>query len=207
MNSERIQAALADISNETDPTLKSLKLASVCSALWRERGVELIVVGGSAIEFLTEGAYASGDLDLCHATGVALPIRDRQEIMGRLGAEGGPRNWRVAGMYLDLLGQVESFAQTPFRRVKGPYGDVLVMKAEDLLVERVLVSIYPQPNPGARACARELTAVALGGAVEMNWKEVLRVADLPEYRNVGECKALVREVADELKVKCPFNPD
>jgi hypothetical protein len=33
------------------------------STLWRERGVELVVVGGSAIEILTEGAYASGDLD------------------------------------------------------------------------------------------------------------------------------------------------
>ena len=207
MNSERIRAALADISSEKDPTLKSLKLASACSALWRERGVDLIVVGGSAIEFLTEGAYASGDLDLCHATPATLPIRDRQEIMGRLGAEGGPRNWRVAGMYLDLLGPVESFAQTPYRRVEGPYGDVLVMKVEDLLVERVLVSVYPQANPVARACARELAVVALGGAVEVNWKEVLRVAGLPEYRNVEECKALVREVADELKVKYPFDSD
>lgn len=207
MNSERIQAALADIFSEKDPTLKSLKLASVCSALWRERGVELVVVGGSAIEFLTEGAYASGDLDLCHLTAAMLPIRDRQEIMGRLGAEGGPRNWRVAGMYLDLLGLVESFAQTPYRRVEGPYGSVLVMKAEDLLVERVLVSVYPQPNAIARACARELAVVALGGAMEMNWNEVLRVAELPEYRNVEECKALVREVADELKVKYPFDSD
>jgi hypothetical protein len=131
MNSERIQAALADISSESDPTLKSLKLASICSSLWRERGVELVVVGGSAIEILTEGAYTSGDLDLCHVTAVTLPIRDRQEIMGRLGAEGGPRNWRVAGMYVDLLGHVESFAQTPYRRVEMPYGDVLVMKVED----------------------------------------------------------------------------
>jgi uncharacterized protein (TIGR03067 family) len=33
-----------------------------------------------------------------------------------------------------------------------PYGAVLVMKVEDLLVERVLVSAYPQPNPTARSC-------------------------------------------------------
>lgn len=47
----------------------------------------------------------------------------------------------------------------------------------------------------------------LGGALEMNWKEVLRVAELPEYRNVEECKTLVREVANELKVKYPFDSD
>jgi hypothetical protein len=207
MDANRIKGALADISAELDATLKSLKLASLCSALWRERGVELVVVGGSAIEFLTEGAYASGDLDMCHATGATLLIRDRQQVMGLLNAEGGPRNWMVAGMYLDLLGPVESFARTPYRRLEGPYGSVLVMKAEDLLVERVLVSTYPQPNATARSCARELAAVALGGGLDMVWAEVLRVANLPEYRNVDECKALVREMADELKVKNPFHPD
>jgi hypothetical protein len=207
MDAKKIQSALADISAEQDPTVKSLKLASLCSALWAEHGVELVVVGGSAIEILTEGAYASGDLDMCHATAATLPVRQRQEIMGLLGAKGGPRNWQVAGMYLDLLGPVESFARTPFRRVEGPFGEVLVMKAEDLLVERVLVSGYPEKNPAALGCARELAVVALGGAVNMNWSEVLRVANLPEYRNVNECKALVRKVANEIKVKNPFDSD
>jgi hypothetical protein len=127
--------------------------------------------------------------------------------MGLLGAKGGPRNWQVAGMYVDVLGPVESFARTSYRRVQGPYGEVQVMKAEDLLVERVLVSVYPGENPAARKCARELAVVALGGAVNMNWSEVLRVANLPEYRNVKECKALVREVANELKIKSPFDSD
>src|SRR5438270_10321666 len=135
MDADQIKRALEDISGEQDATLKSLKLASICSALWAERGVELVVVGGSAIEFLTEGAYASGDLDLCHITAATLPIRERQEVMGWLQAEGGPRNWKVAGMYLDLLGPAESFARTPYRRLEGPYGRVAVMKAEDLLVE------------------------------------------------------------------------
>ncbi len=118
MDAKKIKSALADVTAEQDPTLKSLKLASICSALWAERGVELVVVGGSAIEILTEGAYASGDLDMCHATKATLPVRERQEIMGLLGAKGGPRNWQVAGMYFDLLGPVESFARTPYRRVR-----------------------------------------------------------------------------------------
>lgn len=207
MDAAKIKTALADISAERDPTLKSLKLASLATSLWMERAVELVVVGGSAIEFLTEGAYTSGDLDMCHASKATLPIRERQEVMALLGAEGGPRNWKVAGMYLDLLGPVESFARTPYRRVEGPYGSVLVLKPEDLLVERVLVSTYPQPNETARKCARELAIVALGGGFNMNWDEVLRVANLPEYRNVAECKALVREVADELEIKSPCDSD
>ena len=41
MNSNQIRSALADITAETDPTLKHLKLASIVSAVFRERGVEL----------------------------------------------------------------------------------------------------------------------------------------------------------------------
>ncbi|HAO78092.1 MAG TPA: hypothetical protein DCQ92_03760 [Verrucomicrobia subdivision 3 bacterium] len=206
MDTNKIQSALADITAEQDPTVKSLKMASLCSALWAERGVELVVVGGSAIEILTEGAYASGDLDLCHTT-ASLPIRERQEVMGLLGAKGGPRNWQVAGMYVDVLGFAESFARTPYRRVQAPYGDVLVMKPEDLLVERVLVSVYPGENQTARDCAKKFIAVILGGDIAVNWDEVRRLANLPEYRNLPECEKLVKEVADELKVKSPLHPD
>jgi len=207
MDVKKIKSALADVTAERDPTIKSLKLASLCSALWAEHGVELVVVGGSAIEILTEGAYASGDLDLCHTTAATLPIRQRQEIMGQLGAKGGPRNWQVAGMFVDVLGPAETFARTPYRRVQAPYGDVLVMKPEDLLVERVLVSVYQGENPTARDCAKKLTAMILDGVIPVDWAEVRRLANLPEYRNLPECVQLVQEVADELKTKNPLHPD
>ena len=207
MDAGKIKLAMADITGEADPTLKSIKLASLCSGLWRERGVELVVVGGSAIEILTEGAYASGDLDMCHLTHASLPLRERQELMGLLGAEGGPRNWKVAGMFLDLLGPADSFARTPYRRVRAPYGDVQVMKPEDLLVERVLVSCYPEENLPAKKCAEALAASALRHNLEMDWKEVRRIAELPEYRNLVQCAELVQKVADELKIQSPLHPD
>lgn len=207
MTTELIKVALADITAEKDPTLKSAKLASLCSALWAKHGVELVVVGGSAIEFLTEGAYASGDLDMCHTNKPTLSVAERNEIMGLLGAKGGPRNWQVAGMYLDLLGPAESFARTPFRRIEAPYGSFLVMKPEDLLVERVLMSYYLGESETARKCAKALTSVALRNETPMNWDEVRRIANRPEYRNLPECEKLVKEVADELNVKSPLHPD
>jgi hypothetical protein len=206
MDADLIKRALADISAETDPTLKSAKMASLCSALFGEHGIELVVVGGSGIELLTDGAYASGDLDLCH-TGTAISPRLRHEIMGLLGGTGGPRNWLVAGMYVDILGAVESFAHTPRRVLTGPYGPIKVIQAEDLFVERVLGSFYPQDNQVARNCARVLAAVALRGQLGMDWSEVARVAQLPEYRNLEECKTLLREVANELKLKSPLDPN
>jgi hypothetical protein len=207
MDAKKIKSALADITAERDPTLKSAKLASLCSSLWAEQGIELVVVGGSAIEMLTEGAYASGDLDMCHLGVATLPVRQRQEIMGLLGAKGGPRNWQVAGMYFDLLGPAESFSCTPYRRVRGPYGDFLVLQPEDLLVERVLMTFYPGESQTARNCARILISVALRGEIEMNWAEVRRLANRPEYRNLTECEKLVKQVADELKIKSPLHPN
>ena len=169
MEAGKIQSALADITAENDPTLKSAKLASLCSALWAEHGVELVVVGGSAIEFLTEGAYASGDLDMCHTNKPTLSVPERQQVMALLEAKGGPRNWQVAGMYLDLLGPAESFSHTPFRRIGAPYGSFLVMKPEDLLVERVLMTFYLGESETARNCARILISVALRNEIAMNW--------------------------------------
>jgi hypothetical protein len=207
MDANKIKSALADISGEQDPTLKSAKLASLCSALWLERGVELVVVGGSAIEILTEGAYASGDLDMCHATKASLSVAERKEIMSLLDAKGGPRNWLVAGMYLDLLGPAESFAHTPFRRIEAPYGSFLVMKPEDLLVERVLMTFYLGESQTALDCAKKFISVILTGGMAVNWSEVRRLANLPEYRNLPQCEKFVKEVADELKIKSPLHPD
>jgi hypothetical protein len=205
MNARKIRAAVADIAADTDPTRKAAKLASLCSALFRERGVELVVVGGSAIELLTEGAYASGDVDLCRLTPTVLSLRERQEIMGQLGAQGGPRSWQVAGAFVDLLGSLESLARTPLRNLQSAYGVIQVAQPEELLVERVLVSVYPQPHPPARECAKKLAAVALGGAMQFDWKEVRRLATLREYRILPACKALVREVAHELQTKSPLD--
>ena len=37
--------------------------------------------------------------------------------------------------------------------------------------------------------------------------EVRRVANLPEYRHLPECLKLVKEIADEHKIKSPLHPD
>src|SRR5215831_31049 len=107
MTSTEISSALANIAAESDPTPKHLKLASLVSAIFRERGIDLVVVGGSAIEFYTEGAYVSGDLDLCLISPVQLDARTRQELMGRLGAIGGPRSWQLRDAFVDILGSFE----------------------------------------------------------------------------------------------------
>jgi hypothetical protein len=208
MNPEIIQRALADITAETDPTLKHLKLASLVSSVFRERGIELVVVGGSAIEFYTEGAYTSGDVDLCiERSPGALTVRLRQELMGQLRAEGGPRSWRVAGAYVDVLGSFENAARTPVRTIGGPFGNVVLSPVEELIVERVLVSKYPQDYPPALECAKKLVAAALQREVETDWNEVRRLAQTSAYANWADVKHVIDEQAKALQVRSPYDSD
>lgn len=203
---EEINAALADISAEQDPTLKHLKLAGLVSSVFQEENVELVVVGGSAIEFYTEGAYVSGDIDFCLRKPPALSLRKRQEIMGRFGADGGPRSWQVAGQFVDILGEVESLAATPGAELATPFGLVRLVSPEDLLVERVLVSVYPGRNEAATACARKLAAVALAGRIQFDWAEARRLAERPEYDILPQLKSLVQDLSHELGKRNPYHP-
>ena len=208
MTGEQINSALADITAEGDPTVKHLKLASLCSTLFAERGIELVVVGGSAIEFYTEGAYTSGDVDFCVMNArEPLTIRLRQEIMGRVQAKGGPRSWEVAGAYIDVLGAFENLARTRLRAIAAPFGEVKLSPVEELVVERVLVSTYPQDYPPARDCAKKLVAAALQGEVEVDWSEVKRLAKVNAYANWPDVKALTNEQAKALKVRSPYDSE
>ena len=208
VDQQQINRALQEIKEEIDPTTKNLRLASICSAVFRDKGIDLVVVGGSAIEFFTEGAYTSGDVDLCvAAASQPLTVRLRQELMGKLSAKGGPRSWQVAGSYVDILGAFENLARTGLRRIAAPYGEVRLAPAEELLVERVLVSRYPQAHEPARACANKLIAAGISNELEMDWAEVKRLARLPAYGNWAEVKQLVNEQAEALKNRSPYDPD
>ena len=208
MTSKQIRAALANIAGETDPTLKHLKLASLVTTVFRERGIELVVVGGSAIEFYTEGAYVSGDLDLCvDSVPSKLTARVRQELMALFHAKGGPRSWQVGGLYIDILSSFENLARTPMRRLQGPWGEVRISPVEELMVERVLISKYPQDFPPARECAKKLVGAALLGEVETDWTEVKRLAKNAAYKNWNDIKKLVYEQAQALQIRSPYDSD
>ena len=60
-------------------------------------------------------------------------------------------------------------------------------------------------TPIQRAKAKILAAVGLRGQVAFDWQEVRRLADLPQYRILPQCRELVRQVADELETENPFD--
>ncbi len=193
-----METILREIEGAKNLLEKSLKLTGLVTRVFAEAGWSLVVVGGSAVEFYTEGAYMSGDIDLCRCTLMPVPLRKAQEIMAQLGATGGPRSWMVAGLFVDLLGLLENEAQTPLRTVQTPYGPIRLMPAELALVERILQAYYPQPNKEARDVARKLMAVCLNGATPVDWNEVVRLAALPSFNIVRELDELKCEVSREI---------
>jgi len=80
-----------------------------------------------------------------------------------------------------------------------------VISPEDVLVERVLISVYRRPYEPAAACARKMVVVALEGLVELDWREARRLAGLPDYRFLPPLEQLVSEVAHELGKPSPYH--
>ncbi len=195
---DAMQEALKDIESTDDLLEKALKLAGLVTRLFADAGSDLVVVGGSAVEFYTEGAYMSGDIDFCRRELSRVPLRQAQEIMGTLGATGGPRSWLVAGLYVDMLGLLENESVAPCRTIETPFGPVSVLPVELALVERVLLAFYPQPDAGARDVACKLLAACLSGETPVDWTEVDRLAKLPDFNIRSEMATLREEVQREL---------
>lgn len=188
---EDVDLQIAAIRSETDANRKNLRVATLVSQLFREAGVDPVIVGGSAVEIYTDGQYVSGDVDVCFA-GASLPLpRLREEVMARIGRPLSSRKWDVGGVMVEILGSVETAAQTPFQMI----GSVKVIQIEDLIAERILTATYPQPNSDYAAVARTLLAAVLHGAVSADFGELERVADSPSYRVGSELRRLI----DELK--------
>ena len=193
-----VTAAMKDIGTTPDLLERALKLSGLVSTVFAQAGWPLMVVGGSAVEFYTEGAYMSGDIDFCRCRLQPIPLRLAQELMGRLGAAGGPRSWKVGGLFVDLLGLLENESVSPARELQTPYGTVRVVPPELLLVERVLSATYPLRDAAMYDTAKKIMAAGLAGDAPFDWDEVCRLAALPSFGVSAEVNALRREVEHEL---------
>ena len=122
MTADEITAALTLVREETDLNSKSLLLAGLVSELFRERGFEPVVGGGSAIEFYTDGAYMSGDTDICWAGWPQPNNEERGEIMRQIPGikSHGGKSWGIEGLWIDLLGEIDYRADKELSRFDTP---------------------------------------------------------------------------------------
>ena len=180
-----LDAILADIRREDDPNRKSLRVAEVVSRCFREIGCAPVVVGGSAVEFYSDGRYVSGEVNVCFDG-----PREREEIMARLGKPLSVRRCEVAGVLVDLLGRGETTARTASQKI----GELQLIQIEDLIAERLLVATVPARDEPRLEVARVLIALVANGLIAADREELLRVADSTDYRVGAELRALLMEV-------------
>ena len=188
-----IKTAKADIASTSDILERALKLSGLITTLFQRHGFPLVVVGGSAVEFYTEGGYMSGDIDFCRYLSRAIPLRLAQDVMARLGAKGGPRSWRVLGLFVDLLGYLENESTSPKRKLETPYGPIEIIPPELALVERVLGAYYPTPSEEAAVVAKKMMATSIADPT-FDWAEAERLADLRDFKILPEFRAMKKEV-------------
>ena len=187
-----IKGAVADISSTTDLLERALKLSGLVTTMFQRHGIPLVVVGGSAVEFYTEGGYMSGDIDFCRKSLAAIPPRLMQDIIAELGGKGVARSWEVCGLYVDLLGFLENESVLPNRELETPYGTVRIIPPELALVERILIAYYP-PSAELLVTARKMMVAAIGDS-DFNWAEAERLAALPDFGVLAELRKLREEV-------------
>ena len=164
-------SAVAEIESTTDLLERALKLSGLVTTLFQRRGFPLVVVGGSAVEFYTEGGYMSGDIDFCRRSLNAIPPRVMQEVIADLGGKGVSRSWIVCGLCVDLLGLLECETSLPMRELETPYGVVRMIPPELALVERVLIANYP-PSQELAVTARKMMVAALND-LNFDWAEAV----------------------------------
>lgn len=201
MEPERIRAAIDSIQAQSDLNLRALLLAALVSELFREHGFEPIVVGGSAIEFYTDGAYMSGDTDICWAGPRSPTPEQRGQIMSQLPGvvRKGTRSWKFAGVWIDLLGELESYGNGAPSVMETPTGEVVLLTVEELLVERVFAARrWTGFNEEDDQCAKKLLACILRDQIPCDWEETRRIARLPAYRCCEELEQTRREVEADL---------
>lgn len=192
MTDECIERAIADIEATGDLLERALKLSGLVTTLFQEHGFPLVVVGGSAVEFYTEGGYMSGDVDFCRKTLKAIPLRLMSDIMLRLGGKSLGRNWQVCGIFVDFLGLLESETVLPDRELDTPYGRVYFLPPELALVERI---IFAESSAECLPSARQMMAAALQDE-RFDWAEARRLADLPDFKVLPQLEAMRKELSD-----------
>ena len=192
MTDADIERAKADIAATGDLLERALKLSGLVTTLFQEQGFPLVVVGGSAVEFYTEGGYMSGDVDFCRRSLKAIPLRLMTDVMSRLGGKSLGRNWLVCGIYVDFLGLLESETTLPNRELDTPYGRVFFLPPELALVERI---IFSESSAECLPSARQMMAAALQDE-RFDWAEARRLADLPDFKVLPRLEEMRKEVSD-----------
>ena len=163
------------------PDFKKRELvAARVSAAFKAQGYQIVQYGGATVEQYTHGKYATSDVDLGFVN-KAPSLEVRAQVMESLGCERGTRLYLLEGVIVDLGGHAELLSPN-LTELSTPAGLLLLEAPEESLVQRVLMSVYPQEDTDQKGAALTLMVQALAGNLPLDWNEVDRLAVLPGFK-------------------------
>lgn len=138
--------------------------------LRKETAVDVVIVGGSAIEVYTNGMYVSGDIDV---------VGERRSIISALERWGFHREGRLWArpdleLWLDPVGRGYTGDVRKLREVSTPYGPVRLASVEDLIAKR-LIEAKVWPRAGTEMFDQAIALAAEYGD-DVDWDYVTLVA-------------------------------
>lgn len=134
MNSiDNLKKEMAEAARVRDRAERGARLASIITEALRTTGRDPILVGGSAVEFYTQGAYTTSDIDM-----IADGGKDLVTIMKSLGFEKIGKDYvdRKNGVYVEFPG-VSLKASEKTRNVQVGSRTFRIISMEDLIVDRL----------------------------------------------------------------------
>jgi len=170
---------------------KRERIAARVSAAFKARGYQLVQYGGATVEAYTRGRYATSDIDLGFID-LSPSLEIRAQVMEALGCERGTRLYLLDDVVVDLGGQAELLSPR-LVEIETEEGKLLLEAPEESLVQRILMSVYPQRDEDQKQAALLLMIQALAGNLAIDWKEVDRLAALPGFKIQAEVAAYREE--------------
>lgn len=112
---------------------------SLITPMLEERGIQCVVVGGSAVEFYTRDWYATGDIDLAINRSKRNVIG---EVMDKFGFKKEGRMWvrEDLNLYIETPGDVRDIDLDKTTLVETDAGHVYMIGLEDIILDRILAA-------------------------------------------------------------------
>ena len=171
---------------------RHLRAAAAVSRVLAARQLRPVVVGGSAVEFYTRGAYATADVDL-----VVPGLQEAAEALAQLGFERHGASFVHPDVPVVVDLPPEPLAGDPARlsvvEVEGQ--PVYIIGLEDLVADRLRAAAY-WTDEGSKEWAVQLLAAHWD---DVDWPYLQRLASSETDARYARVEQEARELADRLR--------
>lgn len=132
-NLNKLQSLLKKASEEKELAKRGIKIAAVIAEALRQIGENPVLVGGVAVEFYTEGGYATKDIDM-----VAVGGKPLQAVMQELGFERRGKDYLNKNLQIYIEFPSEALnASEKYDEVDVDGIPLRIISIEDLIVDRL----------------------------------------------------------------------